>query len=231
MCPTMGCCRTRCCPRVMARSAAHRARSRAPAARAVGPAPARWSAVFTSEPALPGPPLVLVAHGSTDPRFAAVVEAIAADVRASAPDIDVRIGYLEHGPPHVADVVEPAAVVVPLLLTSGYHVRVDLPAQAADVLVTDALVTDALVTRALGPDPRIAAALAQRLREAGYDGGPVTLAAAGGAEQRALDDRARAAGAGAAGLREPVATAYVSAGQPRLDDVAPRNVSTYLLAP
>src|SRR4051812_31333362 len=164
----------------MARSAAHRARSREPDARAVGPAPARWSAVFTSEPALPGPPLVLVAHGSTDPRFAAVVEAIAADLRASAPHIDVRVGYLEHGPPHVADVVEPAAVVVPLLLTAGYHVRVDLPAQATDVLVTDALVTDAL-----GPDPRIAAVLAQRLREAGYDGGPVTLAAAGGAGPRA----------------------------------------------
>src|SRR3954454_16814818 len=127
----------------MARSAAHPARSRAPAARVAGPAPARWSAVFTSEPALPGPPLVLVAHGSTDPRFAAVVEAIAADVQESAPHVDVRVGYLEHGPPHVADVVEPGAVVVPLLLTSGYHVRVDLPTQAADVQVT----------AALGPDP------------------------------------------------------------------------------
>ena len=164
---------------------------------------------------------MLVAHGSTDPRFSAVVEEIAAGVRGLAPHLDVRVGYLEHGPPHVTDVVEPGAVVVPLLLTAGYHVRVDLPAQAADVVITGAV----------GPDPRIAGALTQRLREAGYAGGPVTLAAAGSADQRALDDVTQAASQLADVLGEPVAAAYVSAGQPRLEDVAPQAVSTYLLAP
>jgi len=164
---------------------------------------------------------VLVAHGSTDPRFDAVVQAIAADVRTLQPDLDVRVGYLEHGPPHVADVVEPGAVVVPVLLTSGYHVRVDLPAQAADVRPA----------RALGPDPRIATALADRLREAGYDGGPVTLAAAGSADPRALDDVAEAAAQLAEEIGAPVTPAYVSAGEPRLDDVTPASVATYVLAP
>ena len=107
------------------------------------------------------------------------------------------------------------------MLTAGYHVRVDLPAQATGVLVTDAL----------GPDPRIAAVLAQRLREAGYDGGPVTLAAAGSADRRALGDVSLAASQLADVLGEPVSAAYVSAGQPRLDDVVPHNVSSYLLAP
>jgi sirohydrochlorin ferrochelatase len=184
--------------------------------KAVGPAPARWSAVFTSDP-----PLVLVAHGSTDPRFAEVVDAVAAGVRALSPATDVRIGYLEHGPPHVADVVEPTAVVVPLLLTSGYHVRADLPAQAGEVALT----------AAVGPDQRIAGALAQRLAEAGYDGGPVSLAAAGSADPRALDDVAKAASQLAEVLGAPVTTAFVSAGEPRLADIAPQAVSTYLLAP
>jgi len=110
---------------------------------------------------------------------------------------------------------------VPLLLSAGYHVRVDLPAQAPDVLVTDAV----------GPDPRIATALAERLREAGYDGGPVTLAAAGSADERALDDVADAAAQLADLLGAPVAAAFVSAGEPRLTDVEPQAVATYLLAP
>jgi len=184
--------------------------------RVAGPAPARWSAVFTSDA-----PLVLVAHGSTDPRFADVVEAIANGVRRLAPGLDVRVGYLEHGPPHVTDVVEPGAVVVPLLLTSGYHVRVDLPAQATGVVTAGAL----------GPDPRIAGALAQRLTEAGYDGGPVVLAAAGSADQRAVEDVAIAASQLAEVLAAPVTAAFVSAGEPRLADVEPPAVSTYLLAP
>ena len=142
-------------------------------------------------------------------------------MRDLAPEVDVRVGYLEHGPPHVADVVEPGAVVVPVLLTSGYHVRVDLPAQAADVVVTEAV----------GPDPRLAAALAQRLAEAGYDGGAVTLAAAGSADQRALDDVTVAAAQLADMVGADVSPAFVSAGEPRLADVGPQVVSTYLLAP
>jgi len=162
-----------------------------------------------------------VAHGSTDPRFAAVVEAVAERVRALAPQVDVRVGFLEHGPPGVADVAEPGAVAVPLLLSAGYHVRVDLPTQAPGVAVSDAV----------GPDPRLAAALAQRLREAGYGGGPVTLAAAGSSDPRALDDVHDAATQLAQELGAPVSAAFVSAGQPRLADVQPVAVSTYLLAP
>src|SRR5206468_12461334 len=125
------------------------------------------------------PPLVLAAHGSADPRFGEVVGSIAVQVRLERPDLDVRIGYLEHGPPHLAEVVEPGAVVVPLLLASGYHVRVDLPAQAKDTIITPAL----------GPDPQLADALADRLTEAGYDGGtPVILAAAGSTDDNALTE-------------------------------------------
>ena len=191
-----------------------------PVARAVGRVPARLSAVSTSELTSP-PALLLVAHGSTDPAFASVVEAVAEQVRELAPLLDVRIGYLEHGPPHLSDVAEPGAVAVPLLLSAGYHVRVDLPAQAGDVVVTDAV----------GPDPRLADVLAQRLGEAGYTGGDVVLAAAGSADPRSLADVETAAEQLSSVIGAGVTTAYVSAGQPRLSELRPHTVASYLLAP
>jgi sirohydrochlorin ferrochelatase len=165
--------------------------------------------------------LLLVAHGSSDRRFAAVVHTVAARVRDLARPVDVRTAYLEHGPPFVADVAQAGAIAVPLLLSAGYHVRVDLPMQAPGVRVT----------AAVGPDPRLAAVLAHRLREAGYDGGAVTLAAAGSADPRSLADVDTAAEQLAALLGEQVRPAYVSAGNPRLADLRPQAVACYLLAP
>lgn len=78
----------------------------------------------------PSATLVLVAHGSKDPRHAAGVEGIADRVRAqwTAP---VRTAYLEHNPPAAAAVLnhrEPAGVtVLPLLLTAGFHWSHDIP--------------------------------------------------------------------------------------------------------
>jgi sirohydrochlorin ferrochelatase len=165
--------------------------------------------------------LALVAHGSADVRFAATVEAIAARVRSQRPGLDVRVGYLEHGPPSVPDAAA-GAIVVPLLLSGGYHLLVDIPGQAPG----------APVTPAVGPDPRLATAMAARLREAGYDGqSPVVLAAAGSADDRALADARTAARHLADALGVEVSAAYVSAGEPRLAALAPQVVASYLVAP
>ena len=167
-------------------------------------------------------PLVIAAHGSTDPRFADAVEAIAAQVRAQRVDLDVRVGFLDHGSPTIAEVRTEACVVVPLLLAGGYHARVDIPAHAPG----------AVVTAAVGPDPLLAVALADRLREAGYDGtSPLTLAAAGSSDERALDDVRAAARQLGDLLRVPVSAAFVSAGTPRINDVTVDVVASYLLAP
>jgi sirohydrochlorin ferrochelatase len=167
------------------------------------------------------PPLVLVGHGSADPRFAATVEAIAAAVRAARPGLEVRIGYLEHGPPHVPTTAGPGTVSVPLLLSRGYHVRRDLPAQAPATVVADAV----------GPDPRLAAALADRLHEAGWNGEDVALAAAGSADPRSVDDVRAAAAMLAGALGVGVRAAFLSAAEPRLADLRPAAVASYLLAP
>ena len=167
-------------------------------------------------------PLVIAAHGSADPRFDEVVSSIAAQVRRLRPDLDVRVGYLEHGPTLLAEVVDAGCVVVPLLLTSGYHVRVDIPAQVSGVTIAIAV----------GPDAALAIALADRLFEAGYDGrGAVVLAAAGSSDPRANTEVNDAARHLAARLDVDVTCAFLSASSPRLDEVNPQVVSSYLLAP
>jgi sirohydrochlorin ferrochelatase len=172
-----------------------------------------------------GAPLVLIAHGSTDPRFDDVVQSVAARVRLLRPLLEVRVGYLEHGPPAVGDVAADG-VLVPLLLASGYHVLRDLPAQAPG----------AVVSAPVGPDERLATALADRLREAGYDEpSPVVLAAAGSSDDRALDDVRIAARQLADLLGVEVAAAFVSAGSPRVAEAIAATpaaaVASYLVAP
>ena len=168
------------------------------------------------------PGLVLAAHGSRDPRFAAVVGAIATQVRERRAGLDVRIGYLDHGPPYLTDVETSGGVVVPLLLTRGYHALVDIPRQTPG----------AQVAAAVGPHPGLVAALADRLREAGYDGTtPVVLAAAGSSDDEALTDVRTTACMLGDRLGVEVSPAFVSAGEPRLADVAAEVVASYLLSP
>jgi sirohydrochlorin ferrochelatase len=77
-------------------------------------------------------PLLLVAHGSRDPRAARTTRALARVVAAARPGLDVRVSFLELADPSPATVlraIDEPAVVVPLLLTNAYHGRIDLPAQ------------------------------------------------------------------------------------------------------
>jgi sirohydrochlorin ferrochelatase len=107
-------------------------------------------------------------------------------VRTHDPDVDVRLGWIELVEPGVPIVLadispELAAIVVPLLLSSGYHDRVDLPAAIA---ATRPGTAHAAV---LGPDPLLAVALADRLAEASYSAGDaVVLAGAGSSDRDAV---------------------------------------------
>lgn len=108
-----------------------------------------------------GRTVVLLAHGSADPRHAADIEALADRVRQRL-DEHVVTAYLDHNPPSVGLVARALApgtevVLVPLLLTDGYHLRVDVP-RAAGELSAGHRVT---VTAALGPDPAVDEAVAE----------------------------------------------------------------------
>ena len=79
--------------------------------------------------------ILLFAHGARDPRWALPFEAVAARVRARAPEVEVVLSFLEFMTPGLVDAGNALArsgcdkvSVVPLFLGSGGHVRKDLPA-------------------------------------------------------------------------------------------------------
>lgn len=115
--------------------------------------------------------LVLTAHGSADPRSAAVTHALAGRMRRLRPWLDVRAAFLDHSEPRLSDALtavaaeRTSAVVVPMLLASAFHARVDIPAVIAE---TGAEVQQADV---LGEDPALLTVLRQRLAEHGVSPG------------------------------------------------------------
>ena len=84
--------------------------------------------------------IVLFAHGSRDPGWAAPFERLAARVRSERPDARVALAYLELTPPTLEEAVAALVAggtreiaVVPVFLAPGGHVRRDLP-RAVDAL-------------------------------------------------------------------------------------------------
>jgi sirohydrochlorin ferrochelatase len=163
--------------------------------------------------------LILAAHGSADLRYPAVFDWVAARIIGNRPDMDVLVGYLDHCEPRLADLATAGAVVVPMLVGSTFHLTYDLPEAAPD----------AIIAAPIGPDSRLAAVMADRLKEAGWTPGtPVTLATAGTSYLRTAADQL----ADVIGVE--VTPAVVGGGEPAfpaLSDLEPVAVATYLLAP
>ena len=179
--------------------------------------------------------LVAAAHGSRDPRAATSTAALIREIRAQRPNAVVRHAFLELTDPllgEVLDQVPGAVVVVPLLLSGGYHVHVDIP-ETANQHHPAAVMSDAL-----GPDPLLVEALADRLSEAGWrPGDAVVLAAAGSRDHRAVQDSLEAGKLLSDVLSTDVTTSFVSAAEPGIAAAVRAYgrrrvvVATYLLAP
>jgi sirohydrochlorin ferrochelatase len=129
--------------------------------------------------------LLLVAHGSRDPRAERAIDRLAGRVAAARPGLPVAVATLELRGRRVAAVVADLAargadrvVVVPLLLTDAYHGSVDLPA-VLDRVRRDLPGVEVLAGPVLGPDDLLLDALDEdeRASRTGFDG--IVLAVAG----------------------------------------------------
>ncbi|MGV0848697.1 sirohydrochlorin chelatase [Mycolicibacterium phlei] len=146
--------------------------------------------------------LVLTAHGSADPRSAAVTHAVAGRIRRLRPWLDVRAAFLEKTGPSLAETLrglDGPGVVVPFLLASAFHARVDIPAMIAE--------SGAEVDRAdvLGEDPALLTVMRLRLAELGVspddDGLGVVVVAVGSSHSAANARTATVASALRSGTR------------------------------
>nr|WP_229384541.1 CbiX/SirB N-terminal domain-containing protein [Microbacterium allomyrinae] len=184
------------------------------------------------------PALLAISHGTASAEGQNAVAALVAAVAARLPDVTVRLGHVDVQQPDVAASLdalpdEQPIVIVPLLLSAGYHVRIDLAEQTAGR-------EGVTIAPALGPDPRLVDALLERLaplRPADADA--VVLAVAGSSDDRANDD-CRAIGTMLGErLGREVTVGFLAAAEPRLDAAvieasrggAPVVVADYLLAP
>ena len=191
---------------------------------------------------MPAPVLIACAHGTRDPEGRATVRALVEDVRGAQPGCEVREAFVDVETPRVGDVLADAlapggatAVVVPLLLSPGYHVHVDI---AEAVAVHGAR---AAAAEPLGADPRVAEVLLRRLAEVGTaPGDAVVVAAAGSSDARSHRAVEAVAARVATSHPGPVSVGYGSAAAPNVGSAvtAARSagagrvvVASYLLAP
>jgi sirohydrochlorin ferrochelatase len=174
--------------------------------------------------------LVTVAHGTRnlDGNEISRTIAVAAGERLGVP---TSASFVELSEPLFADVIAAATeptVVVPLLLSTGFHMRTDLPEAVATASVP------VVLGAPLGPDPLLAQAQVARLLEAGATAGQrVVLVAAGSTDEAATCDQMAAVALLSRAWNGPVELATLSGHGTRPAEVV-RNgdaVSPYLLSP
>ena len=186
--------------------------------------------------------LVAVSHGTSSPLGQRAVAALVDAVAHRLDETEVVGGFVDVQQPDVAAslsalVDQEAEIVVPLLLSAGYHVHVDLRRD-----VDDAAEVPTALTPALGPDDRLVQILIDRLTEVGLrEDDVVVMAAAGSSDARAVRDCHDVADRLSWALGRRVRLGFISAAEPRLPDVVCAAVSevsparvvvaSYLLAP
>jgi sirohydrochlorin ferrochelatase len=168
------------------------------------------------------PVLLAVAHGTRSAAGQAQIRDLVDRVACRRPDLDVRLAYVDVQQPRVGEAIRGLdAVVVPLLLSTGYHVRVDIAEAVA--------ANNAVAAAPLGPDPVLVRSLESRIGDADA----VVLAAAGSS------DPAWRADIAAVAARLGAHVAYASGNELRVPDVVAElraqgarriTIAAYLLA-
>jgi sirohydrochlorin ferrochelatase len=143
------------------------------------------------------PVLLVIAHGSRDPRHAATVAALCARARSLRAGLRVEAAFLDFNAPRVGQVLDRLAaegtrdlVALPLLLTRAFHAKADIPAVLREATARH-LGLRVRQAEVLGPSPLLTRALERRLCEAGLRPGDrrstgVVLASAGSTDPEAI---------------------------------------------
>ena len=168
------------------------------------------------------PRLLVVAHGTASPAGSATTARLLDAIRLARPSVPVELCFLDVASPSLAaSLDERPTVLLPLLLSTGYHVQSDIPAAVAGYERT-------VVARHLGPHPLLVDVLVDRLP---VGSAPVVLVGAGSSRAEALDELRATARMLAERLDAPVDVLTMG------DDLraafaaaAPVRVATYLLA-
>jgi sirohydrochlorin ferrochelatase len=171
------------------------------------------------------PALVILAHGSRDPRSAATVHSLVGHLRKMRDDLRIEAAFLDHCPPSpyqvfdklVAEGVE-EIVVLPLLLSTAYHARVDVPAvvNGARGRYPDLRI---IASEALGYDDSLLDVLDRRMRAELKDGrvrelDALVLACAGSSDTQANAAITRLARLWGQRHKLPVTAAFTTAASP-----------------
>lgn len=198
--------------------------------------------------------LILCSHGTRRPAGQRAILRLAGAVAERLPRVAVRPAYVDVQEPHVRDLVASLetsdatghdtvnTVLVPALLSTGYHVKMDLTSAAAAR-------PGVRVAAPLGPDARLTDLLVRRLREAlgealGAEtpgpGDAIILAGAGSSDPDARRALVAAAADLAVRLGHPVSAGNAAGGKPSVAELITRArataagrviVASYLLAP
>lgn len=183
------------------------------------------------------PVLIACAHGTGSPEGRKRINALREQIAALRPGLQVLEAYVDVQEPALPDVVQglppgTPAVVVPLLLSVGYHVRVDIARAVAGR-------PGLLAAAPLGPDPRLAGLLRDRLQQVPQDWG-VVLAAAGSSDPTAAQSVQELADQLGRLVPHRIQPGYGASAQPSVPDAVAAlrragatkvAIASYLLAP
>ena len=180
------------------------------------------------------PALVCCSHGTDSVDGRAVISAIV-DAARELVQVPTHETYVDVQQPQVDEVVasfDDPAVIVPLLLSPGFHTSVDIGRAAASR-------PGVVATGTLGPDPLLVDVLVDRLAAAGLrDGDRVVLAASGSSRPEAAERVEEVRAALAARIPQPVTVGYAYGATPTVADAVRLArgdgrvvIASYVLAP
>ncbi|MFH8250099.1 sirohydrochlorin chelatase [Microbacterium sp. B2969] len=162
------------------------------------------------------PTLIACSHGTASNDGRRAIRSLVEQVRAILPNVPVREAFVDVEQPAVDAVVAEVAasgpaVVVPLLLSTGFHTRVDIARAVRPY-------PHVVAAPALGPHDLLALVLEDRLREVGLrSGDAVVLAAAGSSDPAAEGDVRRMGERVAELLHARVTVGFAAGAHPRIE--------------